>query len=130
MVRLLRHRQTKGPVSARPHLNRRATPRLHRFDRWSLSINGYYDSSSFVQLSNRRQTVEILFRGAPFSKQDSLGSTGAQEGCQSVMISPPFDRLDYPSLRQSAYLNQASLGLIGRPAVTAMHTFIDNLARH
>jgi cysteine desulfurase / selenocysteine lyase len=46
------------------------------------------------------------------------------------MISPPFDRLDYPSLRQSAYLNQASLGLIGQPAVTAMHTFIDNVARH
>ena len=31
MVRLLRHRQTKGPDSARPHLNRRATPRLHQF---------------------------------------------------------------------------------------------------
>jgi len=46
------------------------------------------------------------------------------------MISPPFDRLDYPSLRQSVYLNQASLGLIGQPAVTAMHTFIDNVARH
>src|ERR1035437_1804835 len=29
MVRLLRHRQTKGPGSARLHLNRRATPRLH-----------------------------------------------------------------------------------------------------
>src|ERR1700738_4960376 len=29
MARLLRHRQTKGPDSARPHLNRRATPRLH-----------------------------------------------------------------------------------------------------
>ena len=28
-ARLLRHRQTKGPDSARPHLNRRATPRLH-----------------------------------------------------------------------------------------------------
>jgi cysteine desulfurase/selenocysteine lyase len=46
------------------------------------------------------------------------------------MISPPFDRLDYPTLRQSVYLNQASLGLIGQPAVTAMHTFIDNVARH
>ena len=46
------------------------------------------------------------------------------------MISSPFDRLDYPSLRQSVYLNQASLGLIGQPAVTAMHTFIDNFARH
>jgi hypothetical protein len=28
-VMLLRHRQTKGPDSARLHLNRRATPRLH-----------------------------------------------------------------------------------------------------
>jgi selenocysteine lyase/cysteine desulfurase len=46
------------------------------------------------------------------------------------MISPPFDRLDYPSLRQSVYLNQAALGLISQPAVTAMHTFIDNVARH
>ena len=45
---------------------------------------------------------------------------------------PPslLDRLDYPSLRQSVYLNQASIGLIGQPAVTAMHTFIDNVARH
>jgi Na+/H+ antiporter NhaD/arsenite permease-like protein len=31
MVRLLRHRQTKGPDSARQHLNRRATPRLHPY---------------------------------------------------------------------------------------------------
>jgi cysteine desulfurase/selenocysteine lyase len=46
------------------------------------------------------------------------------------MVSSPLDRLDYPSLRQSVYLNQASLGLIGQPAVTAMHTFIDNVARH
>jgi selenocysteine lyase/cysteine desulfurase len=46
------------------------------------------------------------------------------------MISSPFDRSDYPSLRQSVYLNQASLGLIGQSAVTAMHTFIDNVARH
>jgi hypothetical protein len=29
MGKLLRHRQTKGPVSARLHLNCRATPRLH-----------------------------------------------------------------------------------------------------
>ena len=29
MVRLMRHRQTKEPDSARTHLNRRATPRLH-----------------------------------------------------------------------------------------------------
>jgi selenocysteine lyase/cysteine desulfurase len=46
------------------------------------------------------------------------------------MIPSLFDRLDYPSLGQSVYLNQASLGLIGQPAVTAMHTFIDEVARH
>jgi selenocysteine lyase/cysteine desulfurase len=46
------------------------------------------------------------------------------------MIPSLFDRLDYPSLGQSVYLNQASLGLIGQPAVTAMHTFIDDVARH
>ena len=47
-----------------------------------------------------------------------------------MMISSLFDRLDYPSLLQSVYLNQASLGLIGQPAVNAMHTFIENVARH
>src|SRR6266567_3207825 len=46
------------------------------------------------------------------------------------MISSLFDRLDYPSLLQGVYLNQASLGLIGQPAATAMHTFIDSVARH
>ena len=46
------------------------------------------------------------------------------------MIPSLYDRLDYPSLGQSVYLNQASLGLIGQPAVTAMHTFIDDVARH
>src|ERR1017187_3843140 len=32
MGKLLRHRQTKGPVSARLYLNCRATPRLHLVD--------------------------------------------------------------------------------------------------
>ena len=46
------------------------------------------------------------------------------------MIPSLFNRLDYPSLGPSVYLNQASLGLIGQPAVTAMHAFIDDVARH
>ena len=29
MVRILRHRQTKGPATDRPHLNHRATSRLY-----------------------------------------------------------------------------------------------------
>ena len=46
------------------------------------------------------------------------------------MISAPFDRRDFPTLEHHCYLNQASLGLIGRPAVQAMHEFIDDYARH
>ena len=46
------------------------------------------------------------------------------------MISSLFDRRDYPALSDHCYLNQASLGLIGRPAVDAMHKFIDDYARH
>jgi len=46
------------------------------------------------------------------------------------MISSLLDRTHYPVLREGVYLNQASLGLIGQPAVAAMHAFIDNIARH
>jgi len=33
------------------------------------------------------------------------------------MISSLFDRQDFPTLEENCYLNQASLGLIGQPAV-------------
>lgn len=46
------------------------------------------------------------------------------------MVSSLFDRQDFPTLDQNYYLNQASLGLIGRPAVHEMHQFIDDYARH
>jgi selenocysteine lyase/cysteine desulfurase len=46
------------------------------------------------------------------------------------MISSLADRSHYPSLGDHIYLNQASLGLIGQPAVTTMHTFLDDVARH
>ena len=46
------------------------------------------------------------------------------------MTPPPFARADYPSLREAVYLNQAALGLLGRRAVEAMHTFLDNIGRH
>src|ERR1039458_1756529 len=50
MVGLLRHRQTKGPVSARPHLNRRATPRLHLIMalRWALECNRLISSTEML----------------------------------------------------------------------------------
>jgi cysteine desulfurase / selenocysteine lyase len=46
------------------------------------------------------------------------------------MTSSLSDRSQYPCLRDSVYLNQASLGLIGQPAVAAMHSFLENVARH
>jgi cysteine desulfurase / selenocysteine lyase len=46
------------------------------------------------------------------------------------MTSSLSDRSHYPCLRDSVYLNQASLGLIGQPAVAAMHSFLENVARH
>ncbi|NEZ59386.1 aminotransferase class V-fold PLP-dependent enzyme [Adonisia turfae] len=45
-------------------------------------------------------------------------------------INALIDRSNYPSLNDSVYLNQASLGLIGQPAVQSMHDFLDKIARH
>ncbi len=42
------------------------------------------------------------------------------------MISSLFDRQDYPTLSDKYYLNQASLGLLARPAVHEMHQLIDD----
>ena len=49
MGKLLRHRQTKGPVSARLHLNCRATPRLHPVD--DCLPNGGSDNFRFSRRS-------------------------------------------------------------------------------
>jgi len=46
------------------------------------------------------------------------------------LLQSPSDRSNYPSLNEYIYLNQASLGLIGQPAVSAMHRFLDTTARH
>ncbi len=46
------------------------------------------------------------------------------------MISSLSNRSQYSSLTDSIYLNQASLGLICQPAVSAMHTYLDDIGRH
>lgn len=46
------------------------------------------------------------------------------------MTAPPLDRSHYPTLREVVYLNQASLGLIGQPAVDAMDAFLHDVGRH
>lgn len=46
------------------------------------------------------------------------------------MIDAISKRQDSPCLKTHSYLNQASLGLTGEVAVFAMHTFLDETARH
>jgi cysteine desulfurase/selenocysteine lyase len=46
------------------------------------------------------------------------------------MISSLSDRSQYNSLNNAIYLNQASLGLVGQPAVSAMHAYLDDIGRH
>ncbi len=46
------------------------------------------------------------------------------------MISSLSNRSHYNSLTDAIYLNQASLGLVGQPAVSAMHAFLDDIGRH
>jgi cysteine desulfurase / selenocysteine lyase len=50
--------------------------------------------------------------------------------CSTAMVPSLIDRSQYPGLDDHIYLNQASLGLVGEPAVTAMHRFLDGVARH
>ena len=47
-----------------------------------------------------------------------------------LMIQALVNRTDYPCIKDYVYLNQASLGLIGTPAVKSMHVFLDDIARH
>ena len=53
MVRLLRHRQTKGPETDRPHLNHRATPRLHKLE-IHLDAYGVYQACGFLPIAPNR----------------------------------------------------------------------------
>lgn len=59
-----------------------------------------------------------------------LGSRVTRYAWRCLISSSLFDRSDYPTLSESIYLNQASLGLIGRPSVDAMHQFLDGIGRH
>ena len=46
------------------------------------------------------------------------------------MSSSLLPREDYATLQDAIYLNQASLGLVGQPAVDAMQSFLENVGRH
>jgi selenocysteine lyase/cysteine desulfurase len=43
---------------------------------------------------------------------------------------PLLPRSDYPALADVTYLNQASLGMMGSPAVTALVNFVEGVGRH
>ena len=46
------------------------------------------------------------------------------------MIHSISNRRNYPCLKTQSYLNRSALGLIGEPAVSAMHRFQDKSALH
>ena len=64
MVRLLRHRQTKGSVSARLHLNRRATPRLHLID-----LGKFLAIPSFLPVSSPLEVMGDIFSSSDVFQQ-------------------------------------------------------------
>lgn len=55
---------------------------------------------------------------------------GRKEAENFEIIKTPLSRTGYPTLDDCTYLNQASLGLMGQPAVSAMTDFIEQVARH
>jgi hypothetical protein len=65
MVRLMRRRPTKGPATARPHLNHRATSRLYRplyalyaFERTSWVVDGPHGAAKILALHPIRFAAE------------------------------------------------------------------------
>jgi len=60
MVRLVRHRQTKGPATDRPHLNHRATSRLYLSQKWKTTPKR---SSGRAQRSRRGRRARHVHNG-------------------------------------------------------------------
>ena len=83
--------------------------------------------SSFADLPNAPESFDEFHDRAP---APWVAEVARYLELHSTMTASLLDRSQYPSLRDSVYLNQASLGLIGQPAVAAMHSFLENVARH
>src|ERR1700675_4413049 len=71
MVRILRHRQTKGPDSARPHLNRCATPRLHPVS----SPSPVADGCALFTLHPLHHPARLAYREGPTDPSNFSQST-------------------------------------------------------
>jgi len=70
------------------------------------------------------------WRSPRAARSDSEPLRASRERAAGFAIDSLVDRSEYPTLNDCVYLNQASLGLIGQPAVQSMHEFLDNTARH
>ena len=77
-----------------------------------------------------RPVISAVIEGRQLVGDLQVGFARYLEEVKSTMTSSLWDRSQYPCLCDSVYLNQASLGLIGQPAVAAMHSFLENVARH
>jgi hypothetical protein len=101
MVRILRHRQTKGPDSARPHLNRRATPRLHLRTpvRGILSAMGILQQASWASGASRSMKIASAHKSL-ISRLQPRHFHGKQRCPQTTTSGRPticFRRLISPS---------------------------------
>jgi len=80
MVRLVRHRQTKGPETDRPYLPHRATSRLH--------------TCAFALRVSRPTRVEWRHEGVAMGEEESA-SADLERLCQG--ISPSVGACTYPA---------------------------------
>ena len=74
--------------------------------------------------------ADTQVRAGPPLKRGCARRDLISEEAKFDMTSSLLDRSQYPCLGDSVYLNQASLGLISQAAVIAMHSFLENVARH
>ena len=76
MVRLLRHRQTKGPATDRPNLTHRATSRLHHLDSTEVKLDAAVSARNVEHTLGMTGGLLISLRQAPSrnAEQDPLAS--------------------------------------------------------
>src|SRR5215831_1676148 len=72
MVRIVRHRQTKGPATDRPNLTHRATSRLHHLDSTSHPSRVSIQHAWFVALSDIFLLVPSLANRAYIPTPEAL----------------------------------------------------------
>ena len=93
MVRLVRHRRTKGPDTDRPHLHHRATSRLHKL---STVLRISTDKSACIESS---RDLRVAPRGGYSDK-----SSDSKERYRPTRCSPTEGRFSKPPPQNDLYV--------------------------